>query len=154
MLKPFLTSLTEVAKITAVISKRHLISQTLFSRALFCTLPSYWGRRVQVWFGCHAQYFWCAASQTSGPQVSPWKVKSGHGLHKTHLGEGVWPCVWFLVGHRSTRLDFWPQKNQKSNSAARANALKTKRIIKGQVRWFPLKEQVGFIGGYEGPRGS
>ena len=36
-------------------------------------------------------------------------------------------------------------ERSKSNSPGRANAPKTKRIIKGHVRWFQLREQVRFI---------
>lgn len=41
-------------------------------------------------------------------------------------------------------------EGSKSNGPDRANTFKTKRIRKGQVGWFQLREQAGVIGGREG----
>ena len=118
---------------------------TFFFRAPFWTLLRYWGRWVKEWLGCHAQYFWHAAAQTAGPQISSWKVKSGHKLHKTLYWVGpVLVSGWDTVEHQPW---FLTPERSKSNGLDRANSSKIKRIIKSYVRWFQLKEQVGFIGG-------
>lgn len=49
-----------------------------------------------------------------------------------------------------TALIFNPRRIKVTWSRQRANASKTKRMVKAQMRWFQVKKQVGFIDGHKG----